>query len=194
MDMEYKIKYFNPHSHEGSDYFISYTHNACDNFNPHSHEGSDIHAKEIIRDRANFNPHSHEGSDGATVTGGSQAQGISIHTPTKGVTYCYCHDVSVFHISIHTPTKGVTQVQMLPCRLHSISIHTPTKGVTLLDLWQGAYIYDFNPHSHEGSDSEPVIPDFSIHGISIHTPTKGVTAILSNLGLLFFNFFHQFPN
>ena len=30
--------------------------------------------------------------------------------------------------------------------------------------------------------------------ISIHTPAKGVTAILSNLGLLFFNFFHQFPN
>lgn len=30
--------------------------------------------------------------------------------------------------------------------------------------------------------------------ISIHTPAKGVTAILSNLGLLFFNSFHQFPN
>lgn len=30
--------------------------------------------------------------------------------------------------------------------------------------------------------------------ISIHTPMKGVTAILSNLGLLFFNSFHQFPN
>ena len=74
-------------------------------------------------------------------------------------------------ISIHTPAKGVTASH---CPLHLpglISIHTPAKGVTGIAQLIA-----------EGID------------ISIHTPAKGVTAILSNLGLLFFNSFHQFPN
>ena len=97
----------------------------------------------------------------------------------------------------------------------SISIHTPTKGVTRRPARIYKVICHFNPHSHEGSDitkqKEKIKYTISIHTptkgvtkeilknerktcISIHTPTKGVTAILSNLGLLFFNFFHQFPN
>ena len=55
-------------------------------FNPHSREGSDTTNEWLDKTPINFNPHSREGSDGAAVTGGSQAQGISIHTPAKGVT------------------------------------------------------------------------------------------------------------
>ena len=102
--------------------------------------------------------------------------------------------------------------------LYLISIHTPTKGVTFCDNAGDAGRYDFNPHSHEGSDSKDwqrhrqpgnfnphshegsdsivwsvrsMRRDFNPHShegsdasdlislvdsvISIHTPTKGVT-------------------
>ena len=58
------IKYFNPHSHEGSDRFCRNFFPCCTlNFNPHSHEGSDF-CKMVLSWSINyFNPHSHEGSD-----------------------------------------------------------------------------------------------------------------------------------
>ena len=34
-----------------------------------------------------------------------------------------------------------------------ISIHTPTKGVTLIIDLLSPLTFDFNPHSHEGSDT-----------------------------------------
>ena len=56
-----------------------------------------------------FNPHTHEGCD--------QQQGkilltaqVSIHTPTKGVTYQEPREHRRAGVSIHTPTKGVTPV------------------------------------------------------------------------------------
>ena len=36
---------------------------------------------------------------------------------------------------------------------NSISIHTPTKGATDTEFGIKEADYDFNPHSHEGSDS-----------------------------------------
>ena len=36
------------------------------------------------------------------------ADGVSIHTPTKGVTYKCPHCIRIEYVSIHTPTKGVT--------------------------------------------------------------------------------------
>ena len=78
-------------------------------FNPHSREGSDTTNEWLDKTPINFNPHSREGSDGAAVTGGSQAQGISIHTPAKGVTTEYKRTTSKQGISIHTPAKGVTK-------------------------------------------------------------------------------------
>ena len=57
--------------------------------------------------------------------------GVSIHTPTKGVTvddfYCIHKD----KVSIHTPTKGVTNGGKTFTANNGVSIHTPTKGVTL---------------------------------------------------------------
>ena len=80
-----QVRYFNPHSHEGSDQKCSKEVPIVKNFNPHSHEGSDIsfwtfcifseisihtptkgatvkfHVVNV--NMHNFNPHSHEGSD-----------------------------------------------------------------------------------------------------------------------------------
>ena len=56
-------------------------------FNPHSHEGSDLSSVSFCNEIQNFNPHSHEGSDASIGGKISIAWDISIHTPTKGVTF-----------------------------------------------------------------------------------------------------------
>ena len=122
---------------------------------------------------------------------------ISIHTPTKGVTYGASGREIIKKISIHTPTKGVTVPGALLRHGFRISIHTPTKGVTITGDYFCMILRNFNPHSHEGSDIDALtgLTDMlefqstlprrewpvGIHcpagtvTISIHTPTKGVT-------------------
>ena len=39
---------------------------------------------------------------------------VSIHTPTKGVTFSELHGEQITKVSIHTPTKGVTQKTETP--------------------------------------------------------------------------------
>ena len=179
--------YFNPHSHEGSDFPRPVKSYERLNFNPHSHEGSDFLYCKIIILIYYFNPHSHEGSD-ANPQGKREATlefqstlprrerhrsckkkgvlfTISIHTPTKGATSIHITITAFSKISIHTPTKGATYLVLVTHKLPSISIHTPTKGATIIEL---------------------VFCSMSI--ISIHTPTKGATAsIRSILILSYFN-------
>ena len=123
-----------------------------------------------------FNPHTHEGCD-SMCTEQKRLMAVSIHTPTKGVTYVHlepwcCGVVSIhtptkgvtdyiyggrqlIRVSIHTPTKGVTSCASILHALHSVSIHTPTKGVTN-NSWGIFYsIFSFNPHTHEGCDRVP---------------------------------------
>ena len=102
-------------------------------FNPHSHEGSDQLSPVSLQKHADFNPHSHEGSDFI----------LSLH-------------VFITVISIHTPTKGVTCFQIQREQSAQISIHTPTKGVTGFPYIFYTLSYNFNPHSHEGSDVHKV--------------------------------------
>ena len=74
-------------------------------------------------------------------------QTVSIHTPTKGVTYVngkfFCHTI----VSIHTPTKGVTKPFYFPSACLSVSIHTPTKGVT--------HTPHLSPHGREFQSTHP---------------------------------------
>ncbi len=77
-------------------------------FNPHSREGSDIFKDNAVISGDDFNPHSREGSDvKSDIYYGDDA--ISIHTPAKGVTLRQGSSVSSAEISIHTPAKGVTK-------------------------------------------------------------------------------------
>ena len=120
-----------------------------------------------------FKPYSHEGSD-YFISRIIRRGVISIHTPTKGVTWSRVYIAIKRQISIHTPTKGVTSSQIWDTYLYGISIHTPTKGVT--------YLWICNRFSSQISIHTPTkgvtqaglsrsLPD----SISIHTPTKGVT-------------------
>ena len=59
-------------------------------------------------------------------------------------------------------------------KLMKISIHTPTKGATRIPYKTCDHLYNFNPHSHEGSDRGKDNPCYGCT-ISIHTPTKGAT-------------------
>ena len=54
-------------------------------FNPHTHEGCDYARLAMPGETACFNPHTHEGCDGRLRLK-DLGQGVSIHTPTKGVT------------------------------------------------------------------------------------------------------------
>ena len=78
------------------------------------------------------------------------------------------------YISIHTPTRGVTSYETVTINYKDISIHTPTRGVTDALVARILADYDFNPHSHKGSDCTDTW-DWKEAVISIHTPTRGVT-------------------
>ena len=122
----------------------------------------------------NFNPHSHEGSDSCCLLLLLPAF-ISIHTPTKGATasikypsackydfnphshegsdiLLICKEFNV-NISIHTPTKGATCVVQI-LGISDVFQSTLPRRERRRSSSKGRYIYqDFNPHSHEGSDS-----------------------------------------
>ena len=64
MDMESRIKYFNPHSHEGSDEYIAKKSDSSQGISIHTPTKGVTNPKGAPgRDQENFNPHSHEGSD-----------------------------------------------------------------------------------------------------------------------------------
>ncbi len=151
--LHYQKKYFNPHSHTGSDrwditatshpvYFNPHSHTGSDSilfpqycpmihFNPHSHTGSDCFFQKIFVVNFNFNPHSHTGSD-----------------------YIQDNELPVRTISIHTPIQGVTDNGRVIKAEIVISIHTPIQGVTSEWVDDALEEMNFNPHSHTGSDSD----------------------------------------
>ena len=100
---------------------------------------------------------------------------ISIHAPTRGATRVLApvnrsiefqstlprgerpNGVTIEHgglyISIHAPTRGATLSSQSVRESAHISIHAPTRGATIGSKFYEAFIGDFNPRSHEGSDS-----------------------------------------
>ena len=99
---------------------------------------------------------------------------VSIHTPTKGVTfYCTLNNAQRFCFNPHTHegcdvnstrpliskdsfnphTHEGCDLRLLACGwLVVVSIHTPTKGVTSPPFRFDEVIFSFNPHTHEGCD------------------------------------------
>ena len=77
---------FNPHTHEGCDLRSDTEMSLNLSFNPHTHEGCDILLPEILCTTRCFNPHTHEGCDDLFTFSWDFCK-VSIHTPTKGVTF-----------------------------------------------------------------------------------------------------------
>ena len=80
-----------------------------------------------------FNPHTHEGCDVLSFSRGAFCD-VSIHTPTKDVTYQNMIQYFQNLVSIHTPTKDVTWHISGNSFVITVSIHTPTKDVTFCPL------------------------------------------------------------
>ena len=60
--------------------------------------------------------------------------------------------------------------------LYYISIHAPTRGATHSSHLCSISALDFNPRSHERSDTRPTSVPFLLL-ISIHAPTRGATLV-----------------
>ena len=121
---------FNPHTHEGCDNLLKTIKPPTLGFNPHTHEGCDSNLIIECVMTYSFNPHTHEGCDNVWSPWTPYST-VSIHTPTKGVTYLVFNFNVNLYVSIHTPTKGVTS----------------SPGIT------SSQKIGFNPHTHEGCDS-----------------------------------------
>ena len=88
-------------------------------------------SEKFLSNKAYFNPRSHEGSDAGNSSLHDSGNIISIHAPTRGATQL-SYTFTPFHIFQSTLPRGERRPQV-----HS--------GFLIL--------YNFNPRSHEGSDS-----------------------------------------
>ena len=123
-------KYFNPHSHKGSDFGVFLNFQVFPNISIHTP------ARGVTEVFSNLY---------APVF-------ISIHTPARGVTPLEINSLDGFYISIHTPARGVTGGLAQHSINVFISIHTPARGVTLTLCSKTKLPPYFNPHSRKGSD------------------------------------------
>ena len=104
----------------------------------------------------NFNPHSHEGSDVHHI--------VPISTDYT------------FQSTLPRRERHIYHIGLTPCALFQSTL---PRRERLPFLSKFPFLYDFNPHSHEGSDTGKV-PIYCGNFISIHTPTKGATEICSS--------------
>ena len=112
--------------------------NAESCFNPHSHAGSDSPLVAIDIVGQGFNPHSHAGSDGGRVPCCGDL-GVSIHTPTRGVTLRVLPSQQRrCSFNPHSHAGSDAEAEALKAQI-KVSIHTPTRGVT---EGTGDYILD----------------------------------------------------
>ena len=180
-------------------------------FNPHTHEGCDPGTTSSSCSTCSFNPHTHEGCDWLKIEESDKPH-VSIHTPTKGVTY-QIHFVSETKKFQSTHPRRVWLVDLL-----SQVLQTEFQSTHPRRVWQSIsssnnFTYSFNPHTHEGCDNElynanmqslmfqsthprrvwhPLLRDSLLSKlVSIHTPTKGVTKLtLTTLSCLLFQSTH----
>ena len=124
---------------------------------------------------ANFNPRSHERSDGVLRHTIGHVSVISIHAPTRGATWwTRSHTLiklfqstlpreerpkrtqknrTVFRISIHAPTRGATnRTNVIGCGLRLFQSTLPREERPKQKR-QTAKARNFNPRSHERSDT-----------------------------------------
>ena len=121
---------FNPHSHEGSDWWWDSRCSQTDRISIHTPtKGATSVKLSRFAFLPNFNPHSHEGSD-LSLHVKLFTSTISIHTPTKGATFfCFLCKLPIFYFNPHSH-EGSDSTKLSNMYLIAISIHTPTKGAT----------------------------------------------------------------
>ena len=154
--------YFNPRSHERSDY-ESQVLNQLKRISIHAPTRGATYALYLMRAVFYFNPRSHERSDFIKVWKRRNYKMISIHAPTRGATRdCQlCRKQGLYFnprshersdsnglmmfddtlISIHAPTRGATWIDWKSANDKVISIHAPTRGATAILHKKFVYFY-----------------------------------------------------
>ena len=188
--------YFNPRSHERSDFFLQCLCDCCQLFQstlPREERQSwRTHSLKGV----NFNPRSHERSDDTTafIPGNSvlfqstlpREERLFLHLPLLPVLRFQStlpreerrnlcgNPVNFSLISIHAPTRGATFFAVFPCfGIYYFNPRSHERSDLRADCVRIIYIY-FNPRSHERSDHIRLF----LHRtalISIHAPTRGAT-------------------
>ena len=104
---------------------------------------------------------------------------VSIHTPTKGVTYV-CANILSFIKFQSTHPRRVWRVDQLSSQWRFQFQSTHPRRVWRRYNLSRAKAARFNPHTHEGCDLLKSLRASNAEMVSIHTPTKGVTAYSAN--------------
>ena len=132
-----------------------------------------------------FNPRSHERSDCDNFRL-AMWQIISIHAPTRGATHMpwqHMHSL-LFQSTLPREERHMT-VQLHPHRRRFQSTLPREERPSLYLL--GAHLHNFNPRSHERSDSQQS-ELITMLRISIHAPTRGATQVVVARVIYRFNF------
>ena len=99
---------FNPHTHEGCDFNQIIVWIMTKSFNPHTHEGCDTLCHYTQASVSSFNPHTHEGCDLRRRSGWNPIYMFQSTHPRRVWRVGFWHFSPALQVSIHTPTKGVT--------------------------------------------------------------------------------------
>ena len=205
--LPYACFYFNPRSHERSDFLHAPSGCSISHFNPRSHERSDI-------DRGHI--HSHFIVFQSTLPREERQKGrwhikrdlyISIHAPTRGATPKPRRSTQngIFQSTLPREERPDNVLKLnaelkfqstLPREerhrprthsqpFYSISIHAPTRGATLLPMFDDISD-DISIHAPTRGATRLCCPDDLRDLISIHAPTRGATAILHKKFVYFY--------
>ena len=143
---------FNPHSHEGSDQMTTILKNKIEISIHTPTRGATIVSCSLPANGINFNPHSRVGSDRIAVKSCRRTEKFQSTLP-RGERLFNTDMVKAILDAFNPHSRvGSDTLWLLQYSICAISIHTPTRGATFYcDTFQ-SYDFDFNPHSHEGSD------------------------------------------
>ena len=123
-------------------------------FNPRSHEGSDWRLVIYVSLLMDFNPRSHEGSDGAEFPKVSSSPKFQSTLPRRERHYEATKKELAYIFQSTLPRRE--RLSMRSSEITAswyISIHAPTKGATFVLINHFPNTFNFNPRSHEGSDT-----------------------------------------
>ena len=146
-----------------------------------------------------FNPHTHAGCDCELCVYGQEI-GVSIHTPTQGVTQpvvptesdndgfqsthprrvwldCGQCDYCIHKFQSTHPRRVWHNTVVITLFPFCFNPHTHA-GCDSIKHSSTSLSHSFNPHTHAGCDSGRIMFIIKTGIVSIHTPTQGVTQIL----------------
>jgi len=189
---------FNPRPHAGGDAGFEFYRFSTFDFNPRPHAGGD-HLTAIVEPVSmNFNPRPHAGGDDEVVVLARDANGISIHAPTRGATTShttltarlkhfnprphaggddYAHFTRGAMVRFQsTPPRGGRRIGWAGYKSRTKFQSTPPRGGRRRISILSKATTSISIHAPtRGATREACSPHPTTARISIHAPTRGAT-------------------